>query len=99
MNASLFDKTIDQAFDDFNREHPEVYSELVRLARQLKSRGHKRYGIGSLFEVIRWHRALQSRDEAGFKVNNNFRSRYARLIMQRESDLAGFFETRELRAA
>lgn len=33
-----------------------------------------------------------------FKLNNNFRSHYARALMQRERELAGFFELRRLRS-
>jgi hypothetical protein len=33
-----------------------------------------------------------------FKLNNNYHSRYARLIMEREPGLDGFFETRGLRS-
>lgn len=32
-----------------------------------------------------------------FKLNNDFRSRYTRLLMQQEPELQGFFETRTLR--
>ena len=34
-----------------------------------------------------------------FKLNNDFTSRYARLIMQQEPDLEDFFEVRVLRSA
>ena len=33
-----------------------------------------------------------------WKINNNFAPHYARLIMEQEPDLKGFFEVRELRA-
>ena len=76
----------------FHRQHPGVYAELVRIARQLKAAGHKRYGIGALFEVVRFHRALATTGD--FKLNNNYRAIYARVIMAKNTDLAGFFETR-----
>ena len=34
-----------------------------------------------------------------FKVNNNFASRYARIIMDNEPDLHGLFELRKIRTA
>jgi len=86
---------ITRAFWQFHRENPNVYRELVRLARQMKGAGRTRYGIASLFEVVRWHRALVTTD-LDFKINNSYRSRYARLIMDTEPDLKDFFETRRL---
>jgi hypothetical protein len=38
-------------------------------------------------------------DGEEFKLNNNYTSRYARLLMEREAGLSGLFATRELRAA
>lgn len=92
----LFDDPIDAAFRAFHHQHPEVYRELAALARQWKAAGHNKVGMAALFEVLRWQRGLATRDVDGFKLNNNFRSRYARLLMANEPDLNGFFETREL---
>lgn len=89
--------TLHEKFEAFHEANPQVYVELVTLARQALKRGYKTYSINSLFEVVRWQRdisPLATTDE--FKLNNNFRSRYARLIMEQEPDLAGFFETRQL---
>ena len=90
-------RTITERFWRFHAAHPAVYRELVRLARQLRERGHRRYGIGSLFEVLRWHSALGDADAvADYRLDNNHRSRYARLIEAQEADLAGFFACRRL---
>jgi hypothetical protein len=89
--------SIEGNFLAFHEANPWVYRALVRLARDLHRRGRKRIGIGMLFEVLRWQHSLATVDQASdFKLNNNYRSRYARLIMDREADLAGIFETRRL---
>jgi len=93
---SLTKITIDAQFEEFHRNNPEVYEELVRLARQMKARGHKQIGIKMLWEVLRWERAMKTTDQTEWKLNNNYTSRYARLIMEQEPDLEGFFKTREL---
>jgi len=90
--------TLHERFDEFHAENPEVYRRLVEMARSLKKTGRERYGIASLFEALRWHIAMETKGDT-FKCNNNFRAFYARLIMERESDLAGFFETREQKVA
>lgn len=92
----LFDDPIEAAFRAFHHDHPEVYRELAVLARAWKTAGHKKLGIATLFEVLRWNAHLEGRDVDGFKLNNNYRSRYARLLMANERDLDGLFDTREL---
>ena len=91
-------QTIDHKFREYHERHPEVYQHLVLFARRVKARGHERYSISALFERVRWHLDIEKGDEP-FKIDNIYRSRYARLIMEREPDLKDFFELRELRAA
>lgn len=91
---------IEEAFWQFHAQNPQVYRELVHLARDLARRGRDKIGIGMLFEVLRWQHMLATEGDAdGFKLNNNYRALYARLIMHREADLAGIFELRRLHGA
>ena len=91
--------TIDERFSEFHANNPGVYDELVALARRARARGHRRLGIELCFGALRWNRMVETTGENGFKLNDHFTSRYARLIMAQEPDLAGFFETRVLRSA
>jgi len=92
--AATANRPIEIAFWEFHNENPHVYSSLVKLARQIKNRGFRSYSINSLFEVLRWHSALETMGSL-FKLNNNYRSYYARLIMEKEPELEGFFSTRK----
>lgn len=92
-------RTIQEQFEAFHADNPWVYSELVKLARRAKQRGAVKVGIGMLAEIVRWRRYMATQDfNSGFKLNNNYRSRYVRLIEEQEPDLRGLFETRELKA-
>lgn len=91
--------SIQQDFERFHQANPHVYAMLVRLARLYHDRIGTFPGIGMLWEVARWNVALNTRGTAVWKLNNDFRSRYARLIMDQEPDMADAFETRRLRAA
>lgn len=86
---------IEREFNQFHAEHPEVYSELVHLARTWKRNGTAKLGIATLFEVLRWNSHLNPHLHGGYKLNNNYRALYARKIMEREPDLNGLFEVRE----
>jgi hypothetical protein len=88
---------LERRFVEFHEKNPQVYAELLRLARLLKARGHKRIGMKMLFEQLRWQHALKTTDLSGFKLNNNYTAYYARMLMERNLDLVGFFETREVK--
>lgn len=88
---------LEEKFFAFHEGHPEVYQTLVKLAREAKGKGKRKIGIGMLWEVMRWQMYLQTKDPDGYKLNNNHRSRYARLIMEQEKGLDGLFEVRRLR--
>lgn len=88
--------TLQQRFEAFHAANPHVFFQLRRMALDMKRRGVRQYGIGGLFEVLRWRYAVQTQGDE-YKLNNNWRSRYARLLMDTTPELAGFFETRELK--
>lgn len=90
---SLFERPSAERFEKFHAEHPEVYAKLVQLARDARSSGLRHYGMRALWERMRWHFQVENRDE-DFKLNDHYPPYYSRLIMQREKDLEGFFETR-----
>ena len=99
MGQALIDfgkPSLHAQFLTFHRANPHVYRALRDLALDLKRRGRDSWGIGGLFEVLRWQRAMTTTD-AEFKLNNNLRAYYSRYLMQHEPELAGFFETREIR--
>ena len=91
--------SIEARFALFHEANPWVYAELVRLTRELVRRGRCRVGIKMLFEVLRWQYQMRTDDPTSdFKLNNSLTSRYARRIMEHEPDLAGIYETRQLKA-
>lgn len=86
----------ERKFREFHSENPNVYDELVRLAREAKKAGKTKAGLKMLWEVLRWRIWLETTGD-DFKLNNNYTSRYARLIMESEAGLEGFFEVRGLK--
>lgn len=82
-------------FQEFHEKNPHVYTTLVEMARELKAVGHSKIGMQMLFEVIRW-KSMRRTVGDQYKMNNDYASRYSRLIMDTEPDLDGYFETRQL---
>lgn len=85
----------------FHVEHPEIADALASLARPLIQQGHRHLGIAMLWETLRYRTMLGNHpsdaDTYG-RLNNSYRSFYARWLMQEHPDLTGTFETRHLRA-
>jgi hypothetical protein len=92
--------SIQELFEMFDREHPDVYEHFVAIAWNLKRSGVRHYGSKAIFEVIRYHRATTSAADGSkpepFKINNIFTSRYARKMIAEYPEFADFFSTREL---
>ena len=90
---------IESKFKEFHEDNPKVYRDLVKMCRAYRAKGNtEKIGIGMLFEVLRWHRYIKTNSGDKFKLNNNFRSRYARKIMDENPDLKDIFNTRDLRS-
>lgn len=91
--------TIQERFEAFHAANPWVYRAFVTLTEDWLRRGHDRIGIGMLTEVIRWQYGRATDGSEPFRVNNNFRSRYVRLLLDEHPEWTSVFETRELKSA
>jgi len=88
--------SIPERFKRFHSANRHVYDALVNLARQFRQRrGDSKIGIGMLYEVLRWNYYMTTKSEDDYKLSNDFRACYARLIMSQEPDLKGIFQTKQ----
>jgi hypothetical protein len=96
-------KKIQPRFEVFHAANPHVYAELVRYSKIIWGRGYRRVGISLIYERMRWEVfTTTERDEEAepFKMSNDFRSRYARLINRQVfGGPNAFFTERALREA
>lgn len=90
--------TLQERFEAFHNANPWVLHAYERLTADWLAKGNGRVGIKMLTEIIRWQygRATTGQD---FKINNNYPSRYVRLMLDRNPAWATVFHTRELRTA
>jgi hypothetical protein len=93
------DRTIQSRFEEFDRNHPEVYRYLVELAFSAYNIGHRHYGIRTLWERMRWHFYVERDEREEYKLNDHYTSRYVRKIIAEYPELEEFFEIRTLRAS
>jgi hypothetical protein len=93
---ALLEDHIFTKFVEFHAQNPAVYKRLRILALEWKDAGNDHGSINMLFEVIRHQDGLATRGSQ-WKLDNDMRAEYARLLMANEPDLRGFFEVRQLR--
>lgn len=85
-------KTLED-FKKFHTENPQVYEEFCRLSHMMKNTGRKKYSVDAIIHVVRWNLAIQTTGKT-FKINNNIRSIYGRLLAFNEPEFVDFFEFR-----
>lgn len=89
--------SIDERFERFHAANPHVYAALREMAIEMRAQGIRRYSVDALMQVLRWRSALKFGPDGEWKLNDHYTSRYARMLMDQEPSLAGFFSIRALR--
>lgn len=84
-------------FEAYHAANPQVYVKLREFAFAVVAAGRTRFGINMLHERLRWYTQVEAVGDA-WKLNNNYRPYYARLLMHQEPTLVGLFEVRTAKA-
>lgn len=92
------DISLEDSFTRFYMQNPDLYEEILRIARLAKANGKKRLSMRGVFEFIRFDRSLKIQGAGQYELNNSYTPLYARLVREQEPDLADLFETRGSRA-
>ncbi|MDX2880838.1 hypothetical protein [Streptomyces ipomoeae] len=88
--------TIQQRFEAFHALNPWVLRALTRLTVDCVEKGFARIGIGMLFELLRYQYGAATKGDE-FALNNDYRSRYVRLLLDEHPEWTSLFEVRALR--
>lgn len=87
--------TIEARFLAFHAANPQVYEEFKRFAFQAIAHGASSLSSKFILERVRWESMITTHG-GGFKINNDFTSRYARLFAKDFPAHADKFEFREV---
>ena len=82
-------------FKKYDQKNPQIWEAFKKYSFEAKAKNFKNYSANGIFEIIRWHTDITSRDN--YKVNNNYRPDYARKMMKEYPEFEGFFRIRELK--
>ena len=101
QQAFNFNLTIAEKFDAFHEKNPQVFVLLESMAKEMiESRNRRKIGIGLLCEVLRWNYYMNTNDpNSEFKINNNYRAHYARMLVSAHPEWEDVFFLRPLRSA
>jgi len=79
-------------FYRYHEENPHVADWFLSAAQALQKEQHRtRYAIGALTERIRWDIRAGVIKTDGFRISNDIRACYARVILMRDPSLCGLF--------
>lgn len=96
--SSAMRNTIEERFRAFHAANPAVYRCILQLTKERFLRGTERHGMKAMWEQLRWRIATGNlRLATGYNFNNDFTSRYARLLVNEYPAYRGLFELRHLR--
>lgn len=86
--------TLRADFQQFHKDNPHIWRAFERFALEAAATGRKHFGVAAIWERLRWHSQMETRDKAGWKLNNSFRAFYCRLWKEKHPEYPDFFQTR-----
>lgn len=81
------------AFLDYHHRNPQIFASFRDMALRLWKHGVRHYGAKALWEALRYETTIRAHDEP-LKLNNNYTSYYARLLMMQDQRFVDFFSIR-----
>lgn len=89
------DGTYDPWFWRWLPDNMHILTAFRRIALVARRAGRKRWGTSVIVGQIRWESTLREGGQDNLKINENAKPWLARMAMNLEPELAGFFKTRE----
>ena len=80
-------------FFDFHDQNPHVYNLVKKYALEAKTASRSRFGIAMIWERMRWYVTIETNDRF-FKLNNNHKACYARMLMIDDEFFMNMFQRR-----
>lgn len=90
-------KTIDESFFEFHKSCPLIFDLFYTYAKEVMDAGIKHYSMDAVMHRVRWHLSIETKGDDGFKINNNYSSRYSRLLTKFHPEFKQFFRKRKLK--
>lgn len=79
-------------FDTHHKNNPDIYNLFEKYALRA-SKYRERYSAKIIFHIMRWNTMIEE-NGSEYKIDDGWISHYARLFMDKNPHLEGFFQTR-----
>lgn len=89
-------ESIRDFFLRFHKANPHVYDRLRDISIAMRRRGMQTWGSRAAWEILRYQGILTNGGD-GYRLPNVCLPHYARLLMEQEPELEGFFRICKLR--
>lgn len=84
-----------EEFKKFHSDNPHVYAYFVKFAKQARSKGYLKFSARMIAHQIRWTVLMETINNDGFKIPNNYVSFYSRKMMEDHEEFEDFFRVAE----
>ena len=100
-------KSIQEAFDEFHKNNPEILLLIVKECDRAVRAGKKKFSIKAIGNYIRWNIFIETKEDTlfnlkgevkKFRLNDAYLSRYSRLIIETYPHFEKYIEMRDLRS-
>lgn len=87
-----------ERFMEYHSNNPHVYDAFLEVISRAKKKGKTKWSIAGAIEILRWESDLDATVDYNFrfKIANDYKPIYARMVMELNPSLEGFLKTREL---
>jgi len=92
------DSKLQLKFEEYHKNNPQVFDLFEKFAKKIRTIGYKNFGAKAIMERVRWEMIVSNTNNEPFKINNNYTSRYVRLLEDKDNSFEGFFRKRQLRS-
>ena len=87
--------TLQERFEQFHQQNSHIYDMLVELSRKMKAKKTMRqWSVYAAYELVRYQWNNRTRSFDDYKLPNEFRPIYSRLIMEQNPTLTVSFVPR-----
>ena len=90
-----YPKSVIRKFKKYHDENRHVYRKFRELAFEMHQTGRERYSAETIINVMRWHHDLSTTGKP-FKISNDFKPLYARLLVNKHPEFEGFFQFKKV---
>lgn len=91
-----YPKHVYEKFKQYHTDNPKVWDLFKRFAYDMRNTGRETYSAEIIINQIRWHHDIESKGGEAFKINNDYKPMYARMLVYKYPEFKDFFKFRKV---